>query len=453
MPKAIGRILNATDKYARVELGDEAEVERGSLIEFIVSSTKITAKIEKLENHKYAGLIAHVYFLDPTPKPPKPMTEIFLSEDFEDGILYVGSDRRGVEVRINLNPLFGHLLVAGMTKAGKTHFMLVLLECLVPLGVPMLVIDTHGEFINLVKRYPDSVVLVEELRIEDLISYLQQRKTVIYDLLGMEKVSKANRISEVLNSLYIEKEKDYRKAENNPMLLSIPPALIFVDEAEVYAPNNTATGNVVRSGALDALIQVAKEGAKFGLGLIAAPQRVSRLHVDVRGQMNSAAIFRLTDYGSKRAVREMDFILKQDMELIGAFEQGECILTGHIVRRPRIVHIRDIQTERAKKINYEEMLGIERTEGLMTMNESFIEITPKGVVDIKTQKIIQSRAELTLVDDKLAFEMSDGDGVVRREEPLTDEELQQMVPFNTHLTDEDMKLAKQLRKLNQENDM
>jgi hypothetical protein len=452
--EAVGRILSATNKYARVEFGDH-EIETGMLIEFHLNSRTITAKVETLESHKYSGLIGHVYFLDPIEKPPRRMTEVFMSQDFEEGVIYIGDDRRGLEIRINLNPLFSHLLVAGMTKSGKTHFMIVLLEALIALGVPCIVFDPHGEFINLAKTFPKKVVVVEDLRMLDLLSYARQRITVVYNLLGLHRVSKANRVAEIVSDLQARKEKDYMEAENDVRLLKIPPILVFVDEAELFAPNTSGyRGGQVKGAALDALVSLSKEGSKFGLGLIIAPQRVTRLHVDVRGQMNSSVLFRLIDVGSKHAIAEMDYISRNDMRAIGSFGQGECLITGSIVKRPRILRIKDIKTLRAKKIDFEEILGIGREVLDIRLEEQKLEITEQGIIDLKTGKLVETKAQIRIREDKDAFESDPGDGVVTRDTPLTDEELQELaLPFETHLDPEDMKLIKELRKRNQDGDI
>lgn len=70
-----------------------------------------------------------------------------------------------------------------------------------------------------------------------LISYLQQRKIVAYNLLGYTKTAKAARVSEILTDLMAAKERDYQQANGSPMLLELPLVLVFLDEADLFAPN------------------------------------------------------------------------------------------------------------------------------------------------------------------------------------------------------------------------
>jgi len=430
MSKPIGRILSSTLRTARVEFSDES-IEEGMMIEFEIPSSStttktITAKIDKLELTKYAGLTGTIYYLDRVDKPPKYMTEIQLSYDVEDGVFFVGVDFRGIDVKLDLNPLFGHLLVSGMTKAGKTHFMLVLIEELIKHNVPCIIFDPHGEFVNLAKYAPDNVVNVEDLRIEDCISLLQQRKIVVYNLLGLLKVSKSNRVAEILSQLKTKKEEDYAQAGNNTLLLKLPPILIFIDEAEIFAPNSRGPSiNQVRSGALPAIMDIAKEGAKFGLGLIVAPQRVTRLDIDIRGQCNSAALFRFTDLGSRRAISEMDYITPRDLDALKGFAQGDCLLIGRIVKRPRMVTIRDMESERAKDVNFAEILGVfkDKVAKPFIVEKVKTIIDVKGnIIDVETGDIIQTVKERMFDEDKIAYTSTAGDGIVLRESMTPEEE-------------------------------
>ena len=174
--KPIGRILSGTLRTARVEFTGDWRGEMGSLVSFEHGGVTQYARVDRLESHRYAGLTGYVYFLEPLERPPRNLVDIFdADDDMENGVLFIGQDRSGYDIRIHVNPLFDHTLVCGMTRAGKTHFCIVLLEETIMQRMPALVIDSHGEFVNLAKRtdewqYTEDVVVVEDLRIEDLIS-------------------------------------------------------------------------------------------------------------------------------------------------------------------------------------------------------------------------------------------------------------------------------------------
>lgn len=462
--KPIGRILSSTLRTARVEFTGEFRGEEGSLVSFLHKNATQYARVDKLESHRYAGLTGYIYFLEPLERPARNLTEIFdADDDMESGILFVGQDRSGYDIRIHVNPLFDHVLVCGMSRAGKTHFCIVLMEELIRRGVPILIIDSHGEFVNLAKKtdkwkHTENVVVVEDLRIEDLISHLQQKKVVILDLLGLPKVSKANRVGEILKELNEAKERDYAQANNQELLLKIPPVLVVLDEAEIYAPTKTSRWGV-QGASLGAVMSIAKEGAKFGLGLIAVPQRLTMLDIDVRSQMNSAAIFRNTDTGSRNAITKLDYITQRDLRAMSSFVKGTCLMAGSFVRRVRTVYVRDLISEKVKKVDFEKMLGIESGPAPKPpmFRAQLTESESGDIIDNESGEVVQTGMQRVIEGDDRAYEKSEGDGVVLREEELPEGMVKELkasmreepelgkLLFDTHISDEDQKLLKKLR--------
>ena len=186
--------------------------------------------------------------------------------------------------------------------------MIVVAEELGPLNVPCLIIDPQGEFVNLPMVDADKYVVVEELRIEDFISYMQQKKIVIYNLLGFTKKTKISRVSELLEEIMTRKEKDYQQASEDYRLLELPPIIIMLDEADIFAPNlRKGVGEGSRESVAP-IVDLLERGSKFGLGAIVATQRITRLDIDVRSQCNSAIVFRMIDGGSIQAVHNLSLI-------------------------------------------------------------------------------------------------------------------------------------------------
>ena len=197
-------------------------------------------------------------------------------------------------------------------------------------------------------------------------------------------------------------------------------------EADLFAPNlrKSQAGRI----AVGPVVDLLERGAKFGLGVVVATQRITRLDIDVRSQCNSAIIFRLIDNGSIQAVHTIDYIPKPEIERIKGLEQGQCIVAGHAVSRARRVYVRDIVTPRAKHRDFEKMLGIDAPE--KEKFETQLEITEEGVVDKETGTVIHSALDRLTDEDKAAFEADEGDGVVIR----------------SHLSKDEQKILQKLRK-------
>lgn len=385
-------------------------------------------KIERLESFKYKGLTGYIYWLDYVERPFASMTPVYIAEEeFEVGHINFGKDMRGIDVKLKVNPLFEHVLVGGMTTAGKTHSLIIFLEELGALEVPCLVIDAQGEMVNLPVIDKNRYIVVEDLKIDNLISYMQQKKIIIYNLLGCTKREKISRVSVILSELMLAKERDYQQAQESPLLLTIPPILTIIDEADLFAPNLRTGGEAGRDG-VGPVIDLLERGAKFGLGTIVATQRMTRLDIDVRSQCNSAIIFRLIDAGSIQAVHTIDFIPREEVERIKAFEQGQCLIAGHLVSRARRVYTRDIVTPRAKSRDFEAMLGIETPE--KPEFSTRLEQTEEGIVDSLTGEVIHSALDRLTEEDRDAFAADEGDGVILR----------------SHLSSEEQKTLNKLRK-------
>jgi len=320
-----------------------------------------------------------------------------------------------------INPLFGHALVAGMTTAGKTHTLIVLAEELGPLGVPCLIIDPQGEFIHLPTIDREKYIVVEDLRIEDLISHMQHKQIVVYNLLGYTKKTKISRTSELLQELMMAKERDYQQASEDIRLLQLPPILIIIDEADIFAPNFIKGSGEGARESVAPIVDLLERGAKFGLGTIVATQRITRLDIDVRSQCNSAIVFRMIDAGSVQVIHNIDYIPKEEILRIRGLEQGEAIIAGRLVKRTRRVKIRDIKTPRAKHRDFEKMLGIRPLD--IEDFESRLEETIEGdIIDSATGEIIHDAVDKLAEEDKIAFKEAEDDGIILRDSHLTPEE-------------------------------
>lgn len=144
----------------------------GDAVAVKVDNQEYKARIDHLETTSLQGLVGYIIFIERPHRPPKVYAPIFKRTDDRKGLLVIGHDYRGNEVTIDVNPLFLHLLQVGMTQQGKTHSLIVLLEELAKHGVPCIVFDTQGEFVNMPQVFKNCIV-VENIAVKDLIARLQ----------------------------------------------------------------------------------------------------------------------------------------------------------------------------------------------------------------------------------------------------------------------------------------
>jgi len=463
--EVIGRIIEATLENARCEFDSSAK--EGEAVTFKVGDEIIRARVDVLQTIPSEGLVGYIHFKDRPTRPPKYLTPINRSVEEETGILEIGHDFRGNLIKIDVNPLFLHVLLGGKTQQGKTHLLLILIEELAKFNVPAVVFDTQGEFVKAPENFKN-VIVVEDINTRDLIAYLQARKIIIINMLGASNSHKAMQLSIILEKFVENKEADYAAAENDYRLLTIPPTLLLIDEADIFAPEKAYRGrDFDRSTAI--LEEIAKRGSKLGIGLVLAVQKLHRISGDVRDNCNSAICFHLTGRSNQMAIRNLTYFPVAVMQKLKSFLKGECIIVGALGSRS--IKTRELITERSKNTDFEEMLGI---EGEKLTNMQRIVVTEKGAV-IDTQfGEIKSEAQNLVDKDTKAFQQSKGDGILKRETPLTDEELEKLIekeveydwggneeedgvesvlPFKTHLTKEDHELIKKLREVNEGNNL
>jgi len=359
----VGRVLEVKGLIGKAEFTQDARI--GDYIYYrLPGDKKVMCQITSLKTAPTKGYHGDFKIMTVDSEMPRPYADLYiLLKPLNTGHLEIGASFRNQPVKLRVNPFFLHVLVAGMTQMGKTHVLIVLCEEFLKQRVPCLVIDAQGELSHLNEFSPDAIV-TEELKFEDFIGYLKQRKTVVYNLQGLSYRVKAKRAYEVLSELMSVKEKDYKHAENDARLLEHLPVLVVVDEAEIYAPEwdkSTADPECKAT-----LIEIAKRGSKYGIGLILATQRPPQLELELRSQCNSAMIFHVYDDGSRKVLRMLPYLSSLELNRVKNFTRGQCLLAGQLVTLglnqgcPMMVNVRDIQTKRAKNVNFEEMLGLKK---------------------------------------------------------------------------------------------
>jgi len=110
--------------------------------------------------------------------------------------------------------------------------------------------------------------------IENVFKYLKNGKTVIIDL-SLNDNSEASIISTIITRKLFENNKKYFTETNKDNVIN---TVLCVEEAQ-----NVLSEEFVRSNA-NPFVRVAKEGRKFGLGLIAITQRPSAISEEIRTQ-------------------------------------------------------------------------------------------------------------------------------------------------------------------------
>lgn len=127
------------------------------------------------------------------------------------------------------------------------------------------------------------------------------------------------------------------------------PVLLVCEEAHRYVPNR---GEAQYEAAQEAIRRIAKEGRKYGVGLMLVSQRPSEVEATVLSQCNSWIVMRITNDADREHVRS---ILPDSMsgltKMLSSLRRQEAIFVGQAAVLPSRIMIRDLEPTQLPKSN------------------------------------------------------------------------------------------------------
>lgn len=127
------------------------------------------------------------------------------------------------------------------------------------------------------------------------------------------------------------------------------PVLLVCEEAHRYVPNS---GEAQYEAAQEAIRRIAKEGRKYGVGLLLVSQRPSEVETTVLSQCNSWVVLRVTNDSDREHVRA---ILPDSMagltKMLSGLRRQEAIFVGQAAMLPSRILIRELLPQQLPKSN------------------------------------------------------------------------------------------------------
>lgn len=127
------------------------------------------------------------------------------------------------------------------------------------------------------------------------------------------------------------------------------PVLLVCEEAHRYVPNR---GEAQYEAAQSAIRRIAKEGRKYGVGLLLVSQRPSEVEATVLSQCNSWIVLRITNDADREHVRS---ILPDSMagltKMLSGLRRQEAIFVGQAAMLPTRVMIRSLSDDQLPRSN------------------------------------------------------------------------------------------------------
>jgi hypothetical protein len=229
------------------------------------------------------------------------------------------------------------LLVQGNSGSGKSHLLRRLIEGSAP-WVQQIVIDPEGDFVTLADRFGHVAVEAadySEAEIGRVAARIRtHRASVVLNLEGLDVDAQMKCAAAFLSALFDAPREHWY------------PALVVVDEAQLFAP--AVAGEVseeARKASLGAMTNLMCRGRKRGLAGVIATQRLAKLAKNVAAEASNFLMGRtFLDIDMARAADLLGMERRQ-AETIRDLERGHFLALGPALsRRPLAIRIGAVET-------------------------------------------------------------------------------------------------------------
>jgi len=252
--------------------------------------------------------------------------------------IVLGTTTSKIAVTMHLEELLAtRLLVQGNSGSGKSHLLRRLIEQSAQY-VQQIIIDPEGDYVQLAERYGHVVIAAQD-----------------YSVKGMEEIGarvRQHRYSAVLNLEHMQ-DIDGQMRQAAAFLRGLfeverahwHSVLVFVDEAQIFAPSGTEGSDDARKATLAAMVNLMCRGRKRGLCGIIATQRLAKLAKNVAAECANFLMGRtLLDIDMTRAA-DLLGMEKKKAEIFRDLTPGRFIGLGSaIARRPIEIAIGSVET-------------------------------------------------------------------------------------------------------------
>jgi hypothetical protein len=174
----------------------------------------------------------------------------------------------------------------------------------------------------------------------DLTKVVVPGRLNVFDLSGVDEEAADAIVSHYLRRILTERKRLKRREESG--VGRLPPTIVVIEEAHILIP--ARDHKLTKYWAS----RVAREGRKFGVGLVIVSQRPRNVDPDVLSQTNNKIILRIVEPQDIRYVQEASEELSEDLAaLLPSLNPGEAVVIGSMVKLPAIVKV-DICKEKSR---------------------------------------------------------------------------------------------------------
>jgi hypothetical protein len=250
----------------------------------------------------------------------------------------MGFDAAGSPALVDLEELLAtRLLVQGNSGSGKSHLLRRMLEKSAG-QVQQIIIDPEGDFVTLSGPHGHVAIEAVDYSAPEMAHFARRcrehRTSVVLSLEGLEMEGQMRCAAAFLSGLFDAPREHWF------------PALVVVDEAQIFAPSAGAeVSEEVRRASLGAMTNLMSRGRKRGLAGIIATQRLAKLSKNVAAEASNFLMGRtFLDIDMARAADLLGMERRQ-AESIRDLARGTFLGLGPaIARRPVVLRIGAVET-------------------------------------------------------------------------------------------------------------
>ncbi|WP_447762136.1 helicase HerA domain-containing protein [Sphingopyxis panaciterrae] len=343
----------------------------------------------------------------------------------------IGTDGAGRAVHIDVHELLAtRLLVQGNSGSGKSHLLRRLLEESAGL-VQQVVIDPEGDFVTLADAYHHVVINAGDYNEREIAAIgariREHRASVILALDTLEIEAQMSCAAAFLNAMFDAPRAHWF------------PALVVVDEAQMFAPS--ASGDVsdaVRRASLSAMTNLMCRGRKRGLAGAIATQRLAKLAKNVAAEASNFLMGRtFLDIDMARAADLLGMERRQ-AEQIRDLERGCFLGLGPAISR-RPVSVRIGATQTATQSGTHDLLPLPAAEtaDMRTMLFAEMESAPPPMFAVEAAPVEASELIRRIAEQDLESEGERPDDLVEAAQDAVDTEAVVIAALEDMLADPD----------------
>ncbi|NON61451.1 DNA double-strand break repair helicase HerA [Acidianus sp. RZ1] len=189
--------------------------------------------------------------------------------------------------------------------------------------------DAVDEVKNKLEEFADKYSGILDLVARDIVNNVRLGAVNVIDISPLDEEA-----MDAVVSHYLRRILDARKSFKREKSGLTFPVILVIEEAHVFLSKDDPT--LTRTWAS----RIAREGRKFGVGLVIVSQRPKGLDENILSQMTNKIILRIVEPKDKEYVLQTSDNLSEDLvNQLSTLNVGEALLIGNLMRIPAVVKV------------------------------------------------------------------------------------------------------------------